>query len=284
MYVSAMSHCHSWFPRIPHQTPPLFAKDSSPTLVRSSWIINTEKKSLTEVFWLWRDVKAVKTIPNRSSWQTESDSFNSFSPIQKHQAPNSEQLIDNMFLSFPPSWKDQTPKSDSTSWKQNFLFICILRTSNVECKKIIRYWISLYKHLETKIYNKQYTIQLNKSQWGWRRRLCFTLHTLCWLPVWAVWNSFESIRAFEWVITLWAAGGKEPRLENRLLCRKLWEHGRKKCRGAAPSTYFNWSKWISFTGNISELSLEKYQLPDASEKGNKKTEQHHLKLSKMVYF
>ena len=82
------------------------------------------EKSLTEVFWLWRDVKAVKTIPNRSSWQTESDSFNSFSPIQKHQAPNSEQLIDNMLPSFPPSWKDQTPKSDTTSWKQNFLFIC----------------------------------------------------------------------------------------------------------------------------------------------------------------
>ena len=165
------------------------------------------EKSLTEVFWLWRDVKAVKTIPNRSSWQTESDSFNSFSPIQKHQAPNSEQLIDNMFLSFPPSWKDQTPKSDTTSWKQNFLFICILRTSNVECKRIIRYWISLYKHLETKIFNKLYKIQFNKSQWGWRRRLYFTLHTLCWLPVWAVWNSFESIRAFEWVITLWAGGG-----------------------------------------------------------------------------
>ena len=89
------------------------------------------EKSLTEVFWLWRDVKAVKTIPNRSSWQTESDSFNSFSPIQKHQAPNSEQLIDNMLLSFPQSWKDQTP--DTTSWKQNFLCICILRTSKVGC-------------------------------------------------------------------------------------------------------------------------------------------------------
>ena len=96
------------------------------------------EKSLTEVFWLWRDVKAVKTIPNRSSWQTESDSFNSFSPIQKHQAPNSEQLIDNMFLSFPPSWKDQTPKSDTTSWKQNFHFIWILRSLNVGCSVLCK--------------------------------------------------------------------------------------------------------------------------------------------------
>ena len=204
MYVSAMSHYYNWFPGYLTSS---FCQRFFINVGQIFLNYQHREKSLTEVFWLWRDVKAVKTIPNRSSWQTESDSFNSFSPIQKHQAPNSEQLIDNMFLSFPPSWKDQTPKSDTTSWKQNFLFICILRTSNVECKRIIRYWISLYKHLETKIFNKQYKIQLNKSQWGWRQRLCFTLHTLCWLSVWAVWNSFESISAFEWVITLWAGGG-----------------------------------------------------------------------------
>ena len=164
MYVSAMSHYYNWF--LGYLTSS-FCQRFFINVGQIFLNYQHREKSLTEVFWLWRDVKAVKTIPNRSSWQTESDSFNSFSPIQKHQAPNSEQLIDNMFLSFPPSWKDQTPKSDTTSWKQNFLFICILRTSNVECKRIIRYWILLYKHLETKIYNKQYTIQLNMSQWGW---------------------------------------------------------------------------------------------------------------------
>ena len=146
MYVSAMSHYYNWFPGYLTSS---FCQRFFINVGQIFLNYQHREKSLTEVFWLWRDVKAVKTIPNRSSWQTESDSFNSFSPIQKHQAPNSEQLIDNMFPSFPPSWKDQTPKSDTTSWKQNFLFICILRTSNVECKRIIRYWISLKKQRYT---------------------------------------------------------------------------------------------------------------------------------------
>ena len=210
MYVSAMSHCYSWFPgyltrhllslpKILHQRWSDLLKLSTPRKIVNRSILtltrcqggqnNSKQKQLTNWEWQFQQFFTNSETSGTKFWTTNWQHVSLISPIMK--GSDTKIRFNFMETEFP--------------FHMNLEIIkCWCAT---QAKRIIRYWISLHKHLETKIYNKQYTIQLNKSQWGWRRRLCFTLHTLCWLPVWAVWNSFESIRAFEWVITLWAAGG-----------------------------------------------------------------------------
>ena len=75
-----------------------------------------------------------------------------------------------------------------------------------------------------------------------------------------------------------ATAGKSSPLSQAL---RTWP---QKVPGGGTKHLFQLVQVNIFHGKYFELSLEKYQLPDVSEKGNKKTGQHHLKLSKMVYF